>query len=147
MLPDGIDRWIAEADHSQGVGQPQILSHFLKVSCASDVWGSPGLLFWAALRGGACSEPMGAAATASCPLHFVLPGAGCAPRSAIFLCFQRECPQASQTAGSHHQRQSHVHKTAIYQGTKPRPSLVLSLLKAGIFHSSSRNCTHIMGWT
>lgn len=86
VLPDGIDWRVAEADHRQGVGQPQILSHFLKVSCASDVWASPGLLFWAALRGGALAGPMGAAATASCPLHFVLPRAGCAPSKAILLC-------------------------------------------------------------
>lgn len=49
-LPDGIDWRVAEADHRQRVRQPQILSHFLKESCASVVWGSPGRLFWAALE-------------------------------------------------------------------------------------------------
>lgn len=82
---DGVDWRVAEADHRQGMGQPQILSHFLKVSGTSDVWSSPGLLFWKAPRGGARAGPMGTAATASCPLHFVLCRAGCAPRRVILL--------------------------------------------------------------
>lgn len=41
-LPDCVDRRVAEADQRQGLRQPQILSHFLRISCTSDVWSSPG---------------------------------------------------------------------------------------------------------